>query len=76
MVYIEEHQGMKSTKNEEPSLQCDSSMHLAEVNKDFLATGFFNWTESLRSEYQTTLPIVLLQRTSEKLTRKRTPKKA
>ena len=28
-----------------------------EVNKDFPANGFFNWTESLRLEYQATLTI-------------------
>ena len=30
-------------------------MPLPEVNKDFPANGFFNWTESLRLEYQATL---------------------
>ena len=30
---------------------------MPEVNKDFPANGFFNWTESLRLEYQATLPI-------------------
>ena len=47
---------MKGT-NREPSLRCDCSMLPLEVNKDFLAGRFFNRTESLRSEYQTSLLI-------------------